>query len=256
MNKRGIKGGPTEICRRSNSTGPSAKDFTTSALFVLHLCTYSTRSTFAGSIALDLHDCYDWLWRTAIATTLLFDCFDMLRCYLEKTSCATKFTQCAVHKWPKSPSSCLAIHGMSLRSSEINLPNGNPTEAAHGWHQPALWSVFSLVLPVAIAFQSFHLQPLKKDEREQFQWRSDAPMWVKFLVPGAKKRNIDDAGICWGAYLLKSRAFGCDPRLHHPTGPESQDNQDWIFYKLFTRWKIVLCWNEETNQNQSIHIKA
>lgn len=72
-------------------------------------------------------------------------------------------------------------------------------------------------------------------------------MWVKFLVPGAKK-NIDDAGICRGAYLLKSRVFGCDPRLHHSTGPESQDNQDWVFYKLFTRIK--------TNQNQSIHIKA
>ena len=60
----------------------------------------------------------------------------------------------------------------------------------------------------------------------------------KFLAPGAKKRKMDDAGICWGIFILHD--FTSIKRI-----------KIWIFYKLYTQWKMVLCWNEETNQDQS-----
>lgn len=115
---------------------------------------------------------------------------------------------------------------------------------------------FLLFCQWQLLFSRFTFNLWKRMKGNNFSGGLTRRCGSSFWCQVQKKRNIDDAGICWGAYLLKSRAFGCDPRLHHPTGPESQDNQDWIFYKLFTRWKIVLCWNEETNQNQSIHIKA
>lgn len=97
-------------------------------------------------------------------------------------------------------------------------PNGSRTRLASACSLECLFSCFASGNCFSVVSPSTFEKGWKGTMSVEV-WRADVGQ--VFGARCKKKRNIDDAGICWGAYLLKSGVFGCDPRLHHSTGPES-----------------------------------